>query len=166
MTQKDFHFYRLETSVYTQRKEFRLSISKCLIVGILGKSKTPCWETRRWPNYLDETGVLSAVAMWGVLAMRVFQSCFQGWQWVGWKLSHDQFPLFLSNWLYDVRVILCSVCLYATENHILTSLPLTFNSPASVFIGEYLSDWNSNIYCHKLCLYVCFYICHYTFKNK
>lgn len=93
------------------------------------KSKTPWWKTRRWRNYLDEeTADLNAVATWGVPTMCVYLRAVsraeskRWWQWVGGKLSHDQFPLFLSHWFYDVaRVILCSVC-SATENHILTFL--------------------------------------------
>lgn len=44
--QQDFHFHRLETSVFTQRKEFRLSISKRLTVGILGINQKPHGEKR------------------------------------------------------------------------------------------------------------------------
>lgn len=41
MTQKDFHFYRRETSVNTQRKELCQLISKVLTVGILIRNQKP-----------------------------------------------------------------------------------------------------------------------------
>lgn len=46
MTKQDFHFYRLETSVFTQRKELSPSISKGLTVGILSINQKPHGDKR------------------------------------------------------------------------------------------------------------------------